>query len=212
MNRGDILWGDLFLLLDPQQEVRERAAHVQSTIQEEEALGRLEAAGEALLWAQPFARHLELSHPHAPYDLRSMPDEDWRAFMIWVHGHGWNISNAMARDFVFAIPASKPASVWPPPRDFGPAEVSVTIPRPAAAKKGPALKGAPRPIFCDGGEKCKEGCPYVHGDTIPVNPLTCQFGDACSKRHALQGRTPCTRLHPDEGEWNASMVRHRPHA
>jgi hypothetical protein len=43
-----------------------------------------------------------------------------------------------------------------------------------------------------------------------VQNALCNFGDACGKRLVGAGLTPCTRLHPDEGAWDACMVRRRP--
>jgi hypothetical protein len=195
-----------------------------------------EADAEASLWAQPWAYNLEL-YCADNYDLRFLTDTEYQAMMTWLYQQGWAIE-AEDRNGVEAYPDNQPPRVWiqPVAQRFnclhGPSDShghshSHAAPKPVVPLSAPGSdegrrRAAPRPIFCDGGEKCKEGCPYVHGDTIPVtnpadiNPATrqpyglCQFGDSCGKRRAAVGRTPCSRLHPDEGAWNASMVRNRP--
>jgi hypothetical protein len=207
MSRGDVLWGDICMSEFGAVEVAEAPAPVVPR-----ALPR-EPVSEDVFWAQPWADRLEMNGGDH-YDTRTLSDEEWADCMTWLYANGWYIWEEGRQGFS-AVPDTLPPRVWIPPRPAAAAPCCGGHKKEVAPLSAPGSdtgrrRAAPRPIFCGGGERCKEGCPYVHGDTIPVINALCQFGDACSKRAAAVGGTPCCRLHPDEGEWNASMVRHRP--
>jgi hypothetical protein len=212
MSRGDVLWGDLCLREDGWvPELRGPIHPVVRALQRPPA-AVVEPVGEDVFWAQPWAERLEYNGGEH-YDCRGLSDEVWADCMTWLYANGWYVWGE-GREGFSAVPDTLPPRVWIPPR---PAAACCDHKKEAAPLSAPGSdtgrrRAAPRPIFCGGGERCKEGCPYVHGDTIPVINSICQFGDACSKRVAAVGGTPCCRLHPDEGEWNASMVRRRPTA
>jgi len=243
MTRGDVLWGDSDFDFD--FDVSYKAVPIKALAKpivtnyapECRALEANWAHEEALLWAQPFARNLE-ARPCDYMDMESMSDADYASLMTWLYAHGWALEHE-CRESVRAVPSDEPSRLWVPMSRFtalvnssgsgsGSAPASAPAPAPAgpnrAARRaalhgaGSGTSGAPRPIFCGGGEKCKDGCPYVHGDTIPVKNVMCggpregpHAGDAahCTKRVAAVGSTPCTHLHPDE-VWSETLVRCRP--
>ena len=206
MSRGDVLWGDLCMreegwVPEPLGPPRAPVVAVEVDIE----------AAENAFWGQPWADRLEMNGGDH-YDTRALSDEEWADCMTWLYANGWYIW-AEGRQGFSAVPDTLPPRVWIPPRAAAApccGHKKEVAPLSAPGSDAGRRRAAPRPIFCGGGEKCKEGCPYVHGDTIPVINALCQFGDACSKRVAAVGGTPCCRLHPDEGAWNASMVRRRP--
>ena len=196
---GTTLWGDLLEAVEPTvsrfqiPDARSiQAATVASWDAQEEAF-----------WVQPFAQPLE-QRPGDWMDFSACSDEEWSAAMTWLYAHGWAIE-AETRNSVRAFPADEPPRVWIPPSAAA-ANAPVVNRIPVSRTAKPAVY---RPIFCAGGEKCKEGCPYEHGNTIKVLNQQCQFGATCSKRTVGVGATPCCRLHPDE-TWSADLVRHRP--
>ncbi len=204
MSRGDVLWGDICMSEFGAVEVAAPAPVVPRAVRE--------PVGEDVFWAQPWADRLEYNGGEH-YDTRPLSDEEWADCMTWLYANGWYVWTE-GRNGFSATPDTLPPRVWIPPRSAAPCcgakKEKAVAPLSAPGSDSGRRRAAPRPIFCNGGEKCKEGCPYVHGDTIPVLNALCQFGDACGKRVVGVGATPCCRLHPDEGEWNASMVRHRP--
>ena len=209
MSRGDVLWGDLCMRAEGWvPELREAPAPAPAVVEVD-----TDAAQNAL-WGQSWAERLEMNGGDH-YDTSPLTDEEYADCMTWLYANGWYIW-AEGRTGFSATPDSLPPRVWIPPHAAQKAagcchgHKKEVVPLSAPGSDAGRRRAAPRPIFCDGGAKSKEGCPYVHADTIPVQNAPCQFGDACSKRIAALGATPCTRLHPDEGEWNASMVRHRP--
>jgi len=208
MSRGDVLWGDLCLREAPWDEVPSVYESVYAPV----------LVTEDVFWAQPWAVRLEMNGGEH-YDTTALSDAEWSDCMTWLYANGWYVW-AEGRQGFAAVPDTLPPRVWIPPRAAMDESSSCcgghskkekpVVPLSAPGSDTGRRRAAPRPIFCGGGERCKEGCPYVHGDTIPVLDVLCQFGDACSKRTVGVGATPCCRLHPDEGPWNASMVRHRP--
>jgi hypothetical protein len=240
MTRGDVLWSDFDVDFD--FDVSYKAVPIKAIkpivtnyAPECRTLEASWAHEEALLWAQPFARNLE-ARPCDYMDMESMSDADYASLMTWLYAHGWALEHE-CRESVRAVPSDEPSRVWVPMSRFtalvnssssgsgGSRSGSGSAPAPAPAGPNRAARraalqssGAPRPIFCGGGEKCKDGCPYVHGDTIPVKNVMCggpregpHAGDAahCTKRVAAVGSTPCTHLHPDE-VWSETLVRCRP--
>lgn len=211
MSQEGVLWGDVCL---GEEELKRN-------VEAFRALGpavlvKKEPVTEEVLWGQPWAARLEM-HGGADYDTSRLTDAEWADCMTWLYANGWYIW-AEGRQGFSAVPDTLPPRVWIPPR---PTAAPCCQHKKEKAAPGPlsapgadtGRRRAPvRPIFCNGGDKCTEGCPYVHGDTIPVLNSLCQFGDSCSKRVVGVGATPCCRLHPDEGPWNASMVRRRPTA
>jgi hypothetical protein len=200
LKRGDILWGDLFVEPAPapvpvpdgfQVAGRRRAPAAAATPAPETT--------PMDLYCQPFASRLE-QHTGSVYDTSEMSDRDWAACMTWLYANGWSVHGESRAGFQ-ADPDTLPPRVW----------VSPAPPAPlcAAGSDTGRRRAAPRPIFCSGGPKCTDGCPYVHGDSIPVLNMPCQFGCGCGKRVVGVGATPCIRLHPDE-EWTPTMVRNRP--
>lgn len=205
MSRGDVLWGDLCMkeegwVPEPLAPRAPVAAVMEVGVD----------AAENAFWGQPWAERLEMNGGDH-YDTRALSDEEWADCMTWLYANGWYIW-AEGRSGISAVPDTLPPRVWIPPREACCKKEKVVAPLSAPGSDAGRRRAAPRPIFCNGGEKCKEGCPYVHGATIPVQNSICQFGDACGKRVVALGGTPCSRLHPDEGEWKADMVRHRPTA
>jgi hypothetical protein len=205
MSRGDVLWGDICMSEFGAVEVAAPAPVVPRTVRE--------PVGEDVFWAQPWADRLEYNGGEH-FDTTPLSDEEWADCMTWLYANGWYVWTEGRHGFS-AVPDTLPPRVWIPPRSAAAAPCCSHAKKEVAPLSAPGSdvgrrRAPPRPIFCNGGEKCKEGCPYVHGDTIPVLNVLCQFGDACSKRVAAVGGTPCCRLHPDEGAWNASMVRRRP--
>jgi hypothetical protein len=203
MSRGDVLWGDICMSEFGAVEVAAPAPVRAAPVRQE--------VSEDVFWAQPWADRLEMNGGDH-YDTRTLSDEEWADCMTWLYANGWYVWEEGRQGFS-AVPDTLPPRVWIPPRAApccGAKKEKAVVPLSAPGSDTGRRRAAPRPIFCNGGEKCKEGCPYVHGDTIPVLNALCQFGDACGKRVVGVGATPCCRLHPDEGEWNASMVRHRP--
>lgn len=200
MARGEILWGDLFVAPPPPPAP---AGFQVAGLRRLPPVAKSAAApAEPLdLYRQPFSTHLE-QHMASVYDTSAMSDRDWEACMTWLYANGWNVS-AETRQGFQAEPDTLPPRVWVAP--------APQAPLCAAGSDSGRRRAAPRPIFCSGGPKCTEGCPYVHGDTIPVMREPCQFGCACGKRVVGVGSTPCIRLHPDE-EWTPTLVRHRPTA
>jgi hypothetical protein len=79
----------------------------------------------------------------------------------------------------------------------------------AAAPKKAAAKGVVIiPRFCrEAGACTKEGCRYVHGDTIQRVDKPCGFGAECGKGDAAK-RSSCIYMHPGE-VWSADLVVHR---
>ena len=224
LQRGDLLWGDIILAeerpvpaaADGFQKVSKKGARRVHFVDEPPSAMEIAladaataAAAEAALWAQPFARNLE-SRGGDWLDLTGLREADYEALMTWLYGNGWTLS-AESRTTVHALPSDEPPRVWVPPSRFVAAAAAAAKPLSAPGPDAGRRRAAPRPIFCRAAGACQEhGCAYVHGDTIPVQNAPCQFGDACSKRVVGPGATPCTRLHPDEGDWHAGMVRHRP--
>jgi len=229
--RGEISWSDDILMTPKQLALEQsetsafaiwRVREAEREREEQEAVAEALESQYAAVWEQPFSPNLE-AHAADYYDTSALSPTEYREFMLWICGHGWAVDSEN-RDLVHAYPDGGESRIWVSPADAARFSGLLATLQPAAdggfmaarfaeeaeAPRPKKTSGAPRPIFCDGGAKCKEGCPYVHGDTIPVQNALCQFGDACAKRHAEAGKTPCTRLHPDEGAWNAAMVRHRP--
>jgi hypothetical protein len=206
MSRGDVLWGDLCMRED---------GWVPELLGPRAPVAVVEPVGEDEFWTQPWADRLEMNGGDH-YDTRTLSDEEWTDCMTWLYANGWYVW-AEGRQGFSASPDTLPPRVWIPPRREVAAPCCGHAKKERAPLSAPGSdagrrRAAPRPIFCNGGEKCKEGCPYIHGDTIPVLNALCQFGDACGKRVVGLGATPCCRIHPDEGAWDASMVRCRPTA
>jgi hypothetical protein len=89
--------------------------------------------------------------------------------------------------------------------DETPAEAveAVVAPKPKAPK---AVVTIPR--FCREAAACsKEGCRYVHGDSIPRVDKPCGFGAECGKGDPAK-RASCIYMHPGE-VWSADLVVHR---
>ena len=210
MSQEGVLWGDVCL---GEEELKRNVEAFRAL--GPVALAKKEPVPEEAIWAEPWAARLEMNGG-ADYDTSCLTDADWAVCMTWLYANGWYIW-AESRQGFSAVPDTLPPRVWVPPRPAAAASCcqhkkEKVAPGPLSAPgTDTGRRRAPvRPIFCNGGDKCTEGCPYVHGDTIPVLNSLCQFGDSCSKRVVALGATPCCRLHPDEGPWNASMVRHRP--
>lgn len=207
LKRGDILWGDLFVAPPPAPPPAgftpvglRRFAPVARPAAAPAADADAEPTTTVLdLLRQPFADRLEM-HTASIYDTRDMSDRDWAACMTWLYANGWNVKGENRQGFQ-AEPDTLPPRVWVAP--------AAPAPLCAAGSDTGRRRAAPRPLFCSGGPKCTDGCPYVHGDTIPVLKEPCQFGCSCSKRSVAVGMTPCIRLHPDE-EWTPTLVRTRP--
>jgi hypothetical protein len=86
--------------------------------------------------------------------------------------------------------------------DETPAEAVVVAPK---VKKAPA----PVPRFCREAAACtKEGCRYVHGNTIQRIDKPCGFGAECGKGDPAK-RALCIYMHPGE-VWSADLVVVRP--
>ena len=208
MSRGDVLWGDLCM--------REEGWVPEPMGPRAPVAPVVEPVGEDEFWSQPWADRLEMNGGDH-YDTAGLSDEEWADCMTWLYANGWYVWTEGRQGFS-ASPDTLPPRVWIPPRAAAAAappcchHKKEKAPLSAPGSDAGRRRAAPRPIFCNGGEKCKEGCPYVHGDTIPVLNALCQFGDACGKRIVSVGGTPCCRIHPDEGAWDASMVRNRPTA
>jgi hypothetical protein len=83
--------------------------------------------------------------------------------------------------------------------DETPAEAVVSV--------APKVKKAPAPVprFCREAAACtKEGCRYVHGDTIQRIDKPCGFGAECGKGDPAK-RALCIYMHPGE-VWSADLV------
>ena len=207
--RGDILWGDMFVgpvapapAADGFQVAgRPLGKQARRAPATPAAATPAPATSSMDLYIQPFASRLE-QHTSSVYDTTEMSDGDWAACMTWLYANGWNVMGEDRKGFQ-AEPDALPPRVW----------VSPAPPAPlcAAGSDTGRRRAAPRPLFCSGGPKCTDGCPYVHGDSIPVLKEPCQFGCSCSKRSVAVGMTPCIRLHPNE-EWTPTLVRRRPTA
>jgi len=167
MSRGDVLWGDL--CMDDAAAVVAAAAPVPVPV-------RQEPVPEDVFWGQPWAERLEMNGGDN-YDARPLSDAEWAACMTWLYANGWYVW-AEGRTGFSAIPDTLPPRVWVPPQRpacCGAHAKKEAVPMSAPGSDAGRRRAAPRPIFCNGGEKCKEGCPYVHGDTIPVQNAPCQF-------------------------------------
>lgn len=206
LKRGDILWGDLFVESAPAPAPAPVPAGFQVAGLRRRAPAATPPAATPVpettqvdLYSQPFAARLE-QHTDSVYDTSEMSDREWAACMTWLYANGWRVMGEDRKGFQ-ADPDTLPPRVWVAP--------AAPAPLCAAGSDTGRRRAAPRPLFCSGGPKCTAGCPYVHGDSIPVLKEPCQFGCSCSKRSVAVGMTPCIRLHPDE-EWTPTLVRIRP--
>ena len=205
MSNGTSLWADLMDTREQRAADRRRAAEWRRADRASaaSAAAALDAAEHAF-WSQPFARNLE-AHVCDWLDFSACSDAEWADAMTWLYANGWFLEDE-SRARCRAIPSDEPPRIWIPPSPAAAgAAAAARPPRPAAAPRPAAY----RPIFCAGGDKCKEGCAYEHGNTIRVLNQPCQFGATCSKRTVGFGATPCCRLHPDE-TWAEDLVRNRP--
>ena len=210
MSDGASLWGELLDTPEQRAIYRRRDAALWRAMCAEEAAacaaaGAAMDAAEHAFWTQPFARDLEY-HVGDWLDFSDCSDAAWADAMSWLYAAGWYVEEE-SRGRCRALPSDEPPRIWIPPSAA--AAGAAAAPRPAAAAARPPKPPAYRPIFCAGGEKCKEGCAYEHGNTIRVMNQPCQFGATCSKRSVGFGATPCCRLHPGE-TWTEELVRDRP--
>lgn len=183
-------------------------------------------------WALPFAGRLREVWGDC-YDCSALSEADWNDMMRWLHEAGWDVGQ-YDRNSVEFEEADGPRRAWIPPaeleamleeeaalRSHRPrhrhghhchaaekAPVPVTVPAPAKTK---AVVVVPR--FCREGTSCaKEGCRYVHGDTIPRVNKPCGFGAECGSSDPTGlKRSQCLYMHPGE-EWAEGLVVHRPTA
>lgn len=184
-------------------------------------------------WALPFAGRLREVWGDC-YDCSSLSEAEWNDMMRWLFDAGWDVGQ-YDRNSVEFEEADGPRRAWIPPAELEAmleeeaalrshrrhrhahghhchaaekAPVPVTVPAPAPAKTK-AVVVVPR--FCREGASCaKEGCRYVHGDTIPRVNKPCGFGEDCGKGDAAK-RAMCLYMHPGE-EWAEGLVVHRPTA
>jgi hypothetical protein len=183
-------------------------------------------------WALPFTTGLRELWGDC-YDCSSLTETQWNDMMRWLHEAGWDVGQ-YDRSSVEFEEADGPRRSWIPPAELEamleedaamrshrrPAHrhshshchhpvTEVTVVRPAPVKKAATVV----PRFCREGTTCaKEGCRYVHGDTIPRVNEPCAFGAECGSSDPTGlKRSQCLRMHPGE-EWAEGLVVHRPTA
>lgn len=186
-------------------------------------------------WALPFTAGLRELWGDC-YDCSSLTETQWNDMMRWLHEAGWDVGQ-YDRSSVEFEEADGPRRSWIPPAELEamleedaalrshrrphvhshshshshwhhPVSVTeVTVVRPAPVKKAATVV----PRFCREGTTCaKEGCRYVHGDTIPRVNEPCAFGAECGSSDPTGlKRSQCLRMHPGE-EWAEGLVIHRP--
>lgn len=199
LQRGDLLWGDMdcpipymaprytfTTKLDPVQEVAEEEAEAAPT-----------RTTEADLWSQPWAANMTAICGNA-VSTASMSNAEWADCMRWLFQNGWAIAYWDRKGFD-AVPDNLPPRIWLGDVTLGADEKAVSAP-----------KACTIPRFCQGGKRCKEGCQYYHGDTIPRVNKPCAFGAACGASDPTgQKRSLCIHMHPGE-TWAPGMVVWRP--
>lgn len=200
LQRGDLLWGDLFVEAPvlPPTRARPVAASGPSAeaISAEQEFDHADSE-EALLWTQPFATNLEMHGPDR-YDMSEMSDADYNAFMIYIGSRGWQVDPE--------ISDRKGCRAWPVLNGTPKVVNRLQILSKPGTDTG-RRKSCPVPRFCKDGKKCQtRGCPYVHGDTIPRVNKPCGFGCDCGASDPSgKKRSQCLYMHPGE-TWTADLV------
>jgi hypothetical protein len=192
LQRGDLLWGDIFM----EEHLPALAAAPSISVPPAPAVdaqGDFAESEEHCLWAQPFARHLE-AHTGDRYDFSGMTDTDYQACLTWMTSRGWTVeSSDRAGCRAWPVLNGTP-KVW---NRLG----ALSAPGSDRGRR----KGCPRPIFCKNGKACTvRGCEFVHGDTIPRKNCPCVGGADCKKIGQ------CLYMHPGETWTPDSVIRRAP--
>ena len=215
-------WGDIFQELEGWQPAPVATVTVAAR----------RANTPADFWEQWFTDAVEEVGAGDIYDTSRCTEEEWEGMMHWLHENGWYIRD-YCRQVVTADPDDGPRRTWISPRQLAewadeeadqrriqqryqrkPAKKSagccgpVVEETPAeAVVVAPKVKKAPAPVprFCREAAACtKEGCRYVHGDTIQRIDKPCGFGAECGKGDPAK-RALCIYMHPGE-VWSADLV------
>lgn len=139
------------------------------------------------------------------YDLSALSDFEYESAIQWLRRDGWYISQQSAT-WIQAEPTEIPCTIVPPPYFDAPREPVISalsnFEYDSATQKRRPMSPRKTPQFCKHGSSCtSEGCPFVHGDTIPRVDRPCMAGKDCQRRKT------CIFMHP--GDAKGSVI-HRP--